>query len=217
MHRLTEHPDGALPTPTFDPQPVVLESERIRLEPLETRHATGLREVGTSEPVWRYLPTPVFDSLDSTTAWINGARAEMEQGGRIPFAIILRNDRRIAGSTSYLDIQRTHHTLEIGWTWLGEVFQRSFVNTECKFLLLEHAFEVLGAQRVQFKTDRRNERSQIAIERIGARREGTLRNHMLVGGVKRDSVYFSIIESEWTGSVRAHLQELRSAKHAVLL
>lgn len=213
MHRLTEQSDVALPPQSFDPQPVVLESERIRLEPLDTRHATGLRDAGKSERVWQYLPTPISDSLDSATVWINGARAETEQGGRIAFAIIRRSDGRIAGSTSYLDIQRTHRTLGIGWTWLGEGFQRSFVNTECKFLLLEHAFDVLGALRVQFKTDRRNERSQTAIERIGARREGTLRNHMLVRGVKRDSVYFSIIDSEWTGSVRAHLRKLRSANH----
>lgn len=193
----------------FDPCPVLLESPRVRLAPLCADHAGGLHEAGRDAAIWNYLPTGAFSSSGDATAWIDAALAEMQAGHRIPFAIIDRQSGRIAGSTSYLSIQRDHRTIEIGWTWLGKAFQRSFVNTECKLLLLAHAFDDLGAMRVQFKTDRRNESSRRAIERIGGTFEGVHRNHMLLpDGTIRDSAFYSIIEEEWRDRVKHHLTEL---------
>jgi RimJ/RimL family protein N-acetyltransferase len=120
------------------------------------------------------------------------------RGTDLPFAVIFKQNGRAIGATRYLEIRPEHHGLEIGGTWYGVNYQRTVVNTECKYLLLRHAFETLGCIRVQFKADSRNERSIRALERIGAVREGMLRNHMILAdGTIRHSVYFSIIESEW--------------------
>lgn len=195
--------------PLFDPGPVDLQSPRVKLVPLCADHAGELYEAGRDEAIWEYLPRSVFSSSDDALAWIDAAREEMQAGQRIPFAIIDRRSGRLAGSTSYLDIQRDHRTLEIGWTWLGKAFQRSFVNTECKLLLLEHAFDVLHAMRVQFKTDRRNQPSRRAIERIGGTFEGVHRNHMLLpDGTIRDSAFYSITKEEWRDRVKDLLKEL---------
>ena len=122
----------------------------------------------------------------------------MATGREIAFAIIHKSDKRAIGSTRFLDIQPAHRTLEIGWTWIGTKYQRTAVNTECKYLLLSYAFEKLGAVRVQLRTDTRNEKSQKAIERIGAVKEGVLRkSHTTHTGFIRDSVYYSIIDDEW--------------------
>jgi RimJ/RimL family protein N-acetyltransferase len=150
----------------------------------------------------------VLQGVEDTQAWIQEAMAIAASGTQIPFAIIHRAGGRAIGSTRYLDIRREHRGLEIGWTWVGTAHQRTSVNTECKYLLLRHAFEELGAVRVQLKTDLRNERSQRAIERIGAVREGVLRKHMaLWDGFIRDTVYYSILDSEWP-DVRRRLEEL---------
>ncbi|MBI4841836.1 MAG: GNAT family N-acetyltransferase, partial [candidate division NC10 bacterium] len=127
-------------------------------------------------------------------------------GTQIPFAIVERASGKAIGSTRYLDIRRGDRGLEIGWTWIGLPFQRTAVNTECKYLLLVHAFEDQRAVRVQLKTDLRNEASQRAIERLGAVREGVLRKHMVLwDGFIRDTVYYSIIDSEWP-EVKRRLQ-----------
>lgn len=200
----------------FDPKPVCLESPRVKLVPLSVEHAAGLFEAGRDEAIWKHLPRGVFSSSDDAATWIDAALADMQTGRRMPFTIIDCRSGRIAGSTSYLDIQRDHRTLEIGWTWLGAPFQRSCVNTECKFLLLGHAFDVLHAMRVQFKTDRRNERSRRAVERIGGTFEGILRNHMLLpDGTIRDSAYYSIIKEDWVAGVKDHLQGLLLRSRAV--
>lgn len=175
------------------------------LEPLALRHALDLLEAGRDESIWRYMMTDAFATLDDAEAWIRGALAEQNAETRIPFAIVERAAGRAIGSTSYLDIRPAHRALEIGWTWIAPEFQRTHVNTQCKLALLEHAFETLGAVRVQLKTDARNVRSQKAMERIGAVREGTLRRSMtLPSGFVRDSVYYSIIDGEWP-AVRATL------------
>jgi RimJ/RimL family protein N-acetyltransferase len=115
-----------------------------------------------------------------------------------PFVILDHGSGELAGSTRYLDIQPLHRGVEIGWTWIAPAYQRTAVNTHAKFLLMRHAFETLGAIRVSLKTDSRNERSQRAIERIGAKREGVLRNHYIMpDGYYRDSVYYSVIDTEW--------------------
>ena len=116
----------------------------------------------------------------------------------LPFAVVHLKSSRVAGATRYLNIAPEHRSLEIGGTWYGLEFQRTAVNTECKYLLLKHAFETLGYIRVQFKTDLRNTRSQVAIERLGAKREGVLRNHMIMpDGKYRNSVFYSILDREW--------------------
>ncbi|MFP6614994.1 MAG: GNAT family protein, partial [Candidatus Hydrogenedentota bacterium] len=124
----------------------------------------------------------------------------------VPFAIKHMEDDKIVGSTRYIDVRREHRGLEIGWTWVGLDYQRTPVNTECKFLLFKHAFDDLGAFRVQLKTDSRNDQSQNAIQRIGAKREGTLRNHTkLWDGYLRHMVMFSVTHKEWQNDVGAAL------------
>ncbi len=176
-------------------KPVVLQGEHVRLEPLAPEHSQGLYNRGQEAADWAWMPRPCFIDLPDTKQWIAEA---LETPGHCAFAIIERSQDRAIGSTRYLSIEPRHSRLEIGWTWLGRDWQRTPVNTEAKYLLLRHAFETLKCRRVEFKTDARNERSQAALARIGATREGVLRNHMRVqGDYQRDSVYFSIIDPEW--------------------
>ena len=185
--------------------PVVLKGSMVRLEPLCAEHAQGLYNRGRVKADWAYLPRGCFVDLADTRHWIADALATP---GHLPFAIVDTARDRVVGSTRYLAIRPEHRSLEIGWTWLGQEWQRTAVNTETKLLLLSHAFERLGCARVEFKTDSRNERSQRALLRIGATREGVLRNHMIVqNNYLRDSVYFSIIQSEWP-AVKARLEAL---------
>ena len=182
----------------MNPQPVKLSGQHIRLEPIGLQHAEDLYAVGTEESIWRYLPRPAFADLDDAREWIRGCISLRESGVRFQFAVVLAQEERAVGSTGYLDIDRPNRALEIGMTWYGVEYQRTAVNTECKYLLLRHAFEDLGALRVCLKTDSRNERSQRAIERIGGVREGVWRNHRITwDGVNRHSVFYSIIEAEW--------------------
>lgn len=185
--------------------PVVLKGSAVRLEPLCAEHAQGLYNRGRVKADWAYLPRGCFVDLADTRHWIDEALATP---GHLPFAIVDAAKDRVVGSTRYLNIRPEHRSLEIGWTWLGQEWQRTVVNTQVKLLLMSHAFEQLGCVRVEFKTDIRNERSQQALLRIGAVREGILRNHMIVqNNYQRDSVYFSVIEAEWPG-VKARLDDL---------
>jgi RimJ/RimL family protein N-acetyltransferase len=170
------------------------------LEPLDPRHAEDLFAAGQGKEIWRYLARPPLESVSDTENWIVEALRSAINGSQIPFAIVDRASGKAIGSTRYLEIEREHSSLEIGWTWIAKPFQRTRVNTECKYLLLRHAFEDLHAIRVQLKTDARNLQSQRAIQRLGAVREGTLRKHRrLWDGYVRDSVYFSILDGEWLG------------------
>lgn len=191
---------------TFHPIPIVLKGRFARLEPLAAAHAGGLYDAGRDPDIWRYMPNVVCSSLENVQTWIDDALARAAGGGEIPFAIIDLASGRAVGSTRYLDIRREHRGLEIGWTWLSRDAQRTAINTECKYLLLCHAFDTLGAIRVQLKTDSRNIKSQKAIERIGGLREGVLRQHMICwDGALRDSVYYSITDREWP-AVKANLE-----------
>lgn len=182
----------------MNPLPTVLQGENARLEPLEARHAEGLFAIGQDEKIWRYLLRPKLASVGDAQFFVEEARKVAATGTQIPFAIIDQRSNRVAGSTRYLDIRPNDRAIEIGYTWVGSDFQRTAINTECKYLLLRHAFEELGAVRVTLKTDGRNEQSQRAIERLGAVREGVLRKHMMVwDGYIRDTVYYSILDSEW--------------------
>jgi RimJ/RimL family protein N-acetyltransferase len=188
--------------------PVVLSGKHVRLEPLSEAHVAGLAEAGQDPSIWRYLLYGEVTSPEKMKAWVLQRLQEKATGTQQPFAVIHLQSGKVAGSTRYLEIRPEHRGLEIGGTWYGTAFQRTAVNTETKYLLLRHAFETLGCIRVQLKTDVRNERSQKAIERIGAVREAVFRNHMvLLNGAYRDSVFFSIIESEWSG-VKTHLESL---------
>jgi len=185
--------------------PVVLEGRHVRLEPLSEAHHADLAAVGLDEELWRWIPTPVRTPQEMS-GYIQTALEEQSRGVSLPFALIEKTSGRAIGSTRYGNIDRAHHRVEIGWTWVAPPWQRTGVNTEAKYLLLRHAFETLGCIRVELKTDSLNERSRNAILRIGAREEGTFRNHMITStGRIRHTVYFSILDSEWLG-VKSGLQ-----------
>jgi RimJ/RimL family protein N-acetyltransferase len=179
-------------------RPVTLKGRYVRLEPLEKQHAAGMADVGVDSEIWLHMPYGDINSREQVEAWVDKLLEQAQSGVAVPFAVIHLESGRIAGATRYMDIRPAHRGLEIGGTWYGAEFRRTVVNTEAKFLLLRHAFEELGCIRVQLKTDSRNQRSQRAIERLGAVREGVLRNHMILpDGIIRHSVYYSIVESEW--------------------
>ena len=187
-------------------EPLMLEGRHVRLEPLSLEHHARLCEVGLDEAIWRWYPGPVRTIKEMRT-YIETALEEQARGTSLPFVTIEQATDQVVGSTRYGNIDRTNRRLEIGWTWINPRWQRTRVNTEAKLLMLRHAFEGLGCLRVEFKTDSLNERSRRALLRIGAKEEGTFRNHMVtVSGRIRHSVYFSIIDSEWQ-EVKAGLEE----------
>ena len=180
--------------------PVTLVGKSVRLEPLTETHVPGLAVIGCDDRIWRLMRYGLIRSEEDMRLWVRSLLEGQAAGTDLPFAVIQLASGRVVGATRFMEIHPEHLGLEIGGTWYGLEFQRTAVNTECKYLLLRHAFEVLGAIRVQFKADVRNELSWHAIERIGAKREGVLRNHyILPNGVRRDSVYYSIIDQEWPG------------------
>lgn len=186
--------------------PLVLEGRAVRLEPLTEAHVPALAAAGDDERIWRWTVYGQVRGEAAMRAWVRDRLAEQAAGTDLPFAVVHRATGQVIGATRYLDIQPAHDKLEIGGTWYALVHQRTAVNTECKYLLLRQAFEVWGCVRVQFKTDLRNQPSQRAIERLGAVREGVLRKHMrLPDGLYRDSVYYSVVDTEWP-AVRARLQ-----------
>ena len=189
-------------------EPITLNGKHIRLEPLNETHIAGLAEAGRDPSIWQYISYGDLSSVEKMEAWVRQSLAAKGSRSELPFAVVHLESEQIAGSTRYMDIRPAHRGLEIGGTWYGTAFQRSAVNTEAKYLLLQHAFENLGCIRVQLKTDARNERSQKAIERLGAVREGVLRNHMILSdGFHRDSIFFSILEREWP-AVKTRLEGL---------
>ena len=182
----------------MQPTPVTLNGQRVRLEPLAQTHAEDLFAVVAETVIWDYLSRRAPDTLAEMRTIVESALEEATQGVRLPFAIVERSSGRAVGSTSYLDLAPAHRRIEIGWTWLGAPARRTPINTECKYLLLQHAFATLDCGRVQLKTDGRNLRSQAAIERLGAVKEGVLRQHMVMpDGYVRDTVMYSIVAAEW--------------------
>ncbi|MCQ3938622.1 MAG: GNAT family N-acetyltransferase [Chloroflexi bacterium] len=189
-------------------KPIVLQGRYVRLEPLSEAHIPGLTEIGAGQDFWGFMLYGDIKTEADMRNWVLDIMARGKKGTDLPFAVIHLETGRAAGATRYLNIVSEHRGLEIGGTWYGKEFQRTAVNTECKYLLLKHAFETLGCIRVQLKTDLRNERSQKAIERIGAVKEGVLRNHMILpDGRIRHSVFYSILDSEWE-DVKARLGEM---------
>jgi RimJ/RimL family protein N-acetyltransferase len=184
------------------PQPVTLTGRTVRLEPLTPDHLSDLFKAGgRDEEVWRWQGGPA----PGTEAELAERLRAILEGEYVPFAVIQLESGQAIGWTTFMDIDVANERLEIGWTWYGRAYWRSSVNTECKLLLLAHAFEDLGMGRVQLKTDHLNIRSQTAIARLGAQREGTLRRHRRrPDGTWRDTVYFSILRTEWP-EVKARL------------
>jgi N-acetyltransferase len=187
-------------------QPVTLLGQTIRLEPLGLAHVPALAEAGRDQAIWRYMPY-AFDGTESfMRRWVEDQLERQSRGTDLPFAVVLQASGPAIGATRYLDIRPHDRAVEIGGTWFAPAHQRTAANTEAKYLLFRHAFETLGCLRVQLKTDLRNERSQRAIERLGAVREGVLRDHMLMpDGYRRSSVYYSVLEAEWP-AVKARLE-----------
>ncbi|MBI1744246.1 GNAT family N-acetyltransferase [Candidatus Acetothermia bacterium] len=191
----------------MDINPVTLTGRTVRLEPLSEAHLPDLVLVANDESIWRFFASGIINTEERLRVFVRDLLQKQTQGSDLPFAVIHLESGRAIGCTRYMEIHREHRGLEIGGTWYGVQYQRTGVNTECKYLLLKHAFEVLGCIRVQLKTDLRNERSQRAIERIGAVKEGILRHHMVMpDGYIRDSVYYSVIDTEWP-RVKEYLEE----------
>jgi N-acetyltransferase len=184
----------------------MLEGTHVRLEPLSLAHYQQLCGIGLDPELWKITMT-LIRTPEEMQQYIETALKEQEEGRSLPFAIIEKKSGKVVGSTRFANIDRTNRRVEIGWTWIARPWQRTPINTETKYLLLTHAFETLGCIRVEFKTDSLNAQSRSALLRIGAKEEGILRNHMIApGGRLRHSVYFSIIDSEWS-HVKKKLEE----------
>jgi RimJ/RimL family protein N-acetyltransferase len=191
----------------MDPQPTTLIGRHVRLEPLELGHATDLFAALMADPsIWRLRPVVTPATVEELRSQISDDLEAQTGGSIVAFAQIALASGRAVGSTTYMNISRRDSGLEIGSTWLGRRWQRTGINTEAKYLLLRHAFEDLGAVRVELRTDLRNLQSQAAIERLGAVREGVLRKYRrLPDGFIRDTVVYSILDTEWA-AVKAGLQ-----------
>jgi RimJ/RimL family protein N-acetyltransferase len=170
-------------------EPITLSGKFVRLEPLSVAHIPALAKVGLEERIWRYMRYGKMENVEHLTAWVHELLDLQARGTDLPFTVIHLASGAAAGCTRYLNIEPADRSLEIGGTWYGLDYQGTLVNTECKYLLLRHAFESLECIRVWFKTDLRNLRSQHALERLGVVKEGVLRNHMILpDGTIRDSL-----------------------------
>lgn len=181
-------------------QRVTLQGKYVRLEPMGEQHIPGLTEIGVGQDFWSFMLYGDMKSEADMRNWVLDILEHEKTSSDLPFVVIHLPSGRVAGATRYLNIIPKDRGLEVGGTWYGKEFQRTAVNTESKYLLLTHAFESLNAIRVQIKTDSLNLRSQAAIERIGAVKEGVLRNHIILpNGRIRHSVFYSILDNEWAG------------------
>ncbi len=184
------------------PEPTVLEGGHVRLEPLAVTHVPDLYVAGGGdEEVWRWVPRPLPETEEQMRGMVLDALARQTAGEYACFAVVQRETGRAIGMTCYMNVPLFDHSIEIGYTWYARSVWRTAVNTESKLLLLSHAFEELGFDRVMLKADSLNVRSQNAIARLGAKYEGTLRHQMIRrDGTWRDTVYFSILAEEWSAA-----------------
>ena len=188
-------------------EPVTLRAAHARLEPLAREHLDGIRRAAADGELWKLWYTSV-PAPEGTQAWLDAALDMRERLGAMPFAVFDAVSGDIVGSTRYFNVDAPNRRLEIGHTWYARRAQRSPINTECKLLLLTHAFETLGCIAVEFRTHWFNQASRAAIARLGARQDGVLRNHQLMpDGSRRDTVVFSILDGEWP-AVKVHLHFL---------
>ena len=189
-------------------QPVILEGEGVRLEPLTLAHEPDLRRAAADGELWRLHFTSVPEP-DQTRGYIETALADQTKGIRLPFVVRELGSETVVGSTSYHDIIAPARRVEIGYTWYARSWQRTFINSACKWLLLEHAFGTLHCSVVGWRTDNLNTRSQAAIERLGAKKDGIIRRQQLRrDGTLRDTVMYSVTADEWHASIRAHVRGL---------
>ena len=185
-------------------EPVTLTGRHATLLPLAREHEAAVKAAAADGELWRLWYTSV-PSPENTSSWIDAALAMRENQGAMPFVIRDNATGEVVGSTRYFNVDAVHRRLEIGHTWHAKRAQRTAINTECKLMLLTHAFEALGCIAVEFRTHFFNFRSREAIERLGAKQDGILRNHHIMpDGTLRDTVVFSIIAGEWP-SVKRHL------------
>ena len=193
-------------------EPVTLEGRFVRLEPLDKTHLDALCCVGLEAELWRWTVGSIA-TRDDMERYIDTAIDERSRGLSLPFVTVDKESDTLVGSTRFGNIDRGNRKAEIGWTWIGQKWQRTYVNTEAKLLMLTHAFEIWKCVRVELKTDSMNQKSRSAILRIGATEEGTLRRHMITeSGRYRDSVYFSIIEDEWPTVKAALIENLNTTR-----
>lgn len=187
-----------------------MEGEFVRLEPLKIEHFDRLLEVGMDESLWK-LTSNVVEKPSDLRRYVETALDDFEKKVALPFVTMDRAQNKIVGSTRFGNIDVKNRKTEIGWTWINPAWQRTCINSEAKLLMLTHAFETWKCIRVELKTDVLNDKSRNAMLRMGAKEEGTLRNHMITeAGRFRDSVYFSIIDSEWPEAKRNLAAKLRS-------
>jgi RimJ/RimL family protein N-acetyltransferase len=188
-------------------EPVTLQGQYVRLEPLKMEHFDPLWSVGQDPELWKWTPYQI-NTAEKMRTYMRAALDGQELGIALPFVTVWQATDEIVGSTRFGNIDAPNHRVEIGWTWIGKPWQRTPANTEAKLLMLQHAFEVWHCIRVEFKTDVLNERSRAAILRLGAKEEGIFRHHIITdSGRLRDTVYYSIIDDEWI-DVKARLQAL---------
>jgi RimJ/RimL family protein N-acetyltransferase len=188
-------------------EPVTLHGGHATLEPLAPSHLDGIRAAATDGALWRLWYTSV-PSPETTSAWLDAALDVRDRLAGMPFAVRDNATGDIVGSTRYFNVDPANRRLEIGHTWYAKRAQRTPINTECKLLLLTHAFEALGCIAVEFRTHWFNHPSREAIARLGAHQDGVLRNHQLMAdGTRRDTVVFSILDSEWP-AVKVHVRHL---------
>jgi RimJ/RimL family protein N-acetyltransferase len=191
----------------LDIKPITLVGRTVRLVPLSEAHVPGLARVGLDDSIWRLMRYGEMRTEADIHRFVTRLLQKQAAGTDLPFAVVLIASGEPIGCTRYMDIDQDDRSVEIGGTWYGTAYQGSGVNTECKYLLLSYAFENLGCIRVHFKTDLRNVRSQRAIEKLGAVREGLVRNHVILpDGYIRSSVIYSILAEEWP-AVKANLEQ----------
>jgi RimJ/RimL family protein N-acetyltransferase len=189
-------------------KPLTLDGNLVRLEPISDAHISDLAQAANDKSIWTYFASGHLTTIEDVKSFVQDLLKKQAAGTDLPFTVIHKAAGKAIGCTRFMEIRKEHRGLEIGGTWYGIAYQRTGVNTECKYLLLRHAFEVLGCIRVQLKTDLRNLRSQRAIERIGAVREGVLRHQMIMpDGYLRDSVFYSFTNDDWP-RVKEHLEKL---------
>ncbi|HXM67221.1 MAG TPA: GNAT family protein [Candidatus Acidoferrum sp.] len=200
---------GSIASPLNIVTPLTMEGSVVRLEPIRREHATLFWEAAKAnlDDIFQWIPYRM-KTRDDFEQLLDKALAEQDRGESVVFATVERSSGKVIGSTRFMNIDRINRRVEIGSTWIAPAWQRTAVNTEAKYLMLRHAFEVWQCFRVELKTDALNQRSRNAILRIGAKEEGTLRRHVITWtGRVRDSVYFSILDSEWP-AVKADLEQM---------
>lgn len=183
----------------------ILENERVILKPLQIEHRQHLLNFSLNEPeLWTYSLTPA-DGEENLDYYLTQAWTKKEQGDSYPFIVFDKKANAYAGSTRFYDIQPVHNTLQLGYTWYGKDFQRTGLNQNCKYLLLEFAFETIGVERVEFRADAKNARSITAMKNLGCTVEGILRSNCAGLTVRRDSIVLSILKNEWYGTIKSAL------------